>query len=283
MDFYVFNQSGLKLVTEMIVKKNSYSKSLKFFLFLLITFISMSTVFAYGSENSGYKSDASIKNYSVGLGATRIIYGIKSKGSVMYVNNPNPYPMLVQSTVKSEDYKSNSPFAISPPLFRLDAKQQSKIKIILTGEPLYSDRETLYWMCIMGIPPKLDDNWSSGDSLKVNASTTAAMQFNVRVSQCIKLIVRPDSLTQTPNDVEDLVTWSVNGKKLKASNPTKYYMNVNSISVDNVKIQNPDYISPLSDKYYSLPNNVIGKTLEWSVISDTGGDSELKKVNLNKP
>ncbi|NPE97657.1 Dr fimbrial biogenesis chaperone DraB, partial [Escherichia coli] len=67
------------------------------------------------------------------------------------------YPMLVQSEVLSEDQKSPAPFVVTPPLFRLDGQQSSRLRIVRTGGEFPSDRESLQWICVKGIPPKEDD------------------------------------------------------------------------------------------------------------------------------
>ncbi len=45
-----------------------------------------------------------------------------------------------------------APFLITPPLFRLDAKQENVLRIIRTGGNLPADRESLFWLNIKSIP-----------------------------------------------------------------------------------------------------------------------------------
>lgn len=41
--------------------------------------------------------------------------------------------MLVQSEVLAENQKDPAPFVVTPPLFRLDALQSSRLRIVRTG------------------------------------------------------------------------------------------------------------------------------------------------------
>lgn len=164
-----------------------------------------------------------VHSYSVGLGASRIIYTPSSRGATLSVNNPNDYPVLVQSSVIPEQKGGDAPFLITPPLFRLDAHQQSRLKIIMTSNNANKENEPLYWMCATGIPPEQGDVWAG----QVKTKNTAFIDVRIRASQCIKLLVRPEALMKSkPQDVAKLVTWDIRGNDITAKNPTPYYMNV---------------------------------------------------------
>ncbi|EHO3245598.1 fimbria/pilus periplasmic chaperone, partial [Escherichia coli] len=94
------------------------------------------------------------KVFSLHLGATRVVYNPDSAGETLTVINDQDYPMLVQSEVLAEDQKGAAPFVVIPPLFRLDALQSSRLRIVRTGGDFPSDRESLQWVCVKGIPPK---------------------------------------------------------------------------------------------------------------------------------
>ncbi|MGK4720503.1 fimbria/pilus periplasmic chaperone, partial [Salmonella enterica] len=64
------------------------------------------------------------------------------------------YHILFQSSVKAEDKNSPAPFMLMPPQFRLEANQQSQLRIIRTGGDMPKDRETLHWVCIKSVQPE---------------------------------------------------------------------------------------------------------------------------------
>ncbi len=51
----------------------------------------------------------------------------------MVISNPNDFPVLALSEVSPSEGRASTPFSVTPPLFRLDAKQQSRIRIIHDG------------------------------------------------------------------------------------------------------------------------------------------------------
>lgn len=62
-----------------------------------------------------------------------MIYNLDSSGASLTVMNDLDYPMLVQSEVLAENQKDPAPFVVTPPLFRLDALQSSRLRIVRTG------------------------------------------------------------------------------------------------------------------------------------------------------
>ena len=219
-------------------------------------------------EKNETKVVKKIQSYSVGLGVSRVIYSPSSRGAVLSVNNPNDYPVLVQSSITPENQNVADPFLITPPLFRLDPHQQSRLRIIMTADATAKDRETLYWMCATGIPPEQGDTWAGEQKTK----NTALIDVRIRASQCIKLLVRPDGLREKPQDVAKSVTWSVAGKEIKANNPTPYYMNIKTIKIDGAEVLNPEYIKPYGSTTYRIPGT-SSNHVQWTLINDLGGES----------
>lgn len=112
-------------------------------------------LFATNSMVSVYAANQQLnsatKLFSVKLGATRVIYHAGTAGATLSVSNPQNYPILVQSSVKAADKSSPAPFLVMPPLFRLEANQQSQLRIVRTGGDMPTDRETLQWVCIKAV------------------------------------------------------------------------------------------------------------------------------------
>lgn len=228
------------------------------------------------------KIEQTIQRYSVALGATRVIYDPTSSGAVVSVSNPNDYPMLVQSKVFDETKQSVAPFVVTPPLFRLEGQQQSRIRMVRTGGEVAPDRETLQWLCVTGIPPEIDDTWAEGNSGEAKKPEPAAsLEVTIKFTRCIKLIVRPSALKGSPTDTASSLTWQQQGKQLKVSNPTPFYMTLQSVTVGGKKVNSLDYIPPLGDRSFTLPEGTSG-TVQWSIITDQGGESRLYEAALIK-
>ena len=232
---------------------------------------------AWGNETPASQAiKSTTKSFTVKLGATRVIYQPGSSGSTLSVINPQDYPILVQSKAYGEDKTSDAPFIVTPPVFRLDGEQQSRIRIVQTGGTFPADRESLNWLCITGIPPKPDDAWSEG---KGPAPTEATLEVQLRINNCVKLLIRPAALKGEPTDVATSLTWRREGTRLIATNPTPFYMNLKTLTVGGKKVEGLDYIPPHDSRQFTLPSGASG-SLEWTIITDYGGDSRRYQAQL---
>ncbi|MDQ0627638.1 fimbria/pilus periplasmic chaperone [Pantoea agglomerans] len=201
--------------------------------------------------------------FRVMLGATRVIYPEGAAGAQLSVSNPQDRPILVQSSVTGEDHKTPAPFLVTPPLFRLEAKQQSRLRIIRTGGSVPQTRESLYWLCVKALPP-------SGDAS--GHATGVSMTVNMAISICDKLVFRPSGLKGSPEEAAGALTWTRMGKVLRVSNPTPFYMNLKAVSVGGKEVGNLTYVSPQGSVTLPLPAGAAG-AVKWSVINDFGGES----------
>lgn len=237
------------------------------------------------AEEAQQKIEASVKRYSVGLNKNRIIYEPSSKGSVIYVDNPNDYPVLVQSAIR-QDQDSNDtsppPFLVTPPLFRLDSHQRSGLKVIMTEDKdkEAASRERLYWLCTTGIPPEQGDEWIK--DREPEREGKAMLNVNVRATQCIKLIVRPSSLKGTVTAAANSVVWTLDNGKLKGHNDSPYYINFNSIMIDGKPVDVAGVIPPMGTRLYPLAKGVTGTHVTWTVITDVGGESAPYEYTLGQ-
>ncbi|MGQ8704273.1 fimbria/pilus periplasmic chaperone [Serratia marcescens] len=223
------------------------------------------------AADKAQKIETKEQPFTLKLGASRVIYSPESNGSTLTVMNVQDYPMLVKSEVFGEDKKTAAPFIVTPPLFRLDGQQQSRVRIVRTGGDFAKDRETLQWLCVTGIPPKADDEWAKKNGQAVKPSQ-ATINVQISVSSCIKLMVRPSSVKGSPTDMASSLVWKRQGDKVKVTNPTPFYMNLRSISVGGKKVDGFEYIPPQGERTFTLPKGAAGK-VEWRVITDFGGDS----------
>lgn len=119
----------------------------------------------------------------VQIGGTRVIYNEKEKEVSIQLRNPDDKAFLVQSWTETETGTPDKTFAVTPPLFRLDAHQNNALRILFRGSQLRPDQETLFWLNVKAIP-------SANPSGEEN-------QLQLAVKTRIKLIYRPDVLKKT--------------------------------------------------------------------------------------
>ncbi|MGO4556929.1 molecular chaperone, partial [Stenotrophomonas sp. 2YAF22] len=156
---------------------------------------------------------------SVVIGGTRVVYPAQDKEVTLKFMNEGERATLVQVWLDDGDEQSTpdsakAPFAVAPPVFRLDPNKQQTARILFTGATLPADRETLYWLNMLEIPPK------------TGGSTANILQFAFRTR--IKVFYRPPNLAGEPVLAHQKVRWSLHsasgGLVLRADNPTPYHV-----------------------------------------------------------
>lgn len=200
------------------------------------------------------------------VGGTRVIYNGEKKETSISVKNPDKSSFLIQSwSDAGESSADKSPFMVTPPLFRLGGGQENTLRIIRTGGNLAEDRESLYWLNIKSIP---------ATEKKDNVNT-----LQIAVKTRIKLIYRPQSLTQQPEDLTGKLSWQRSGNKLTVSNPTAYYMNFSTLKVGASTVKDATYVAPMSSASFSIPNGASGD-VSWTLINDFGSIGSEHRARL---
>ncbi|HHZ4815039.1 TPA: fimbria/pilus periplasmic chaperone [Yersinia enterocolitica] len=226
--------------------------------------------------------------FSVKVDETRAIYPLSSvKGISLSMMNPQDYPILVQTQVKGEDKRSPAPFVVTPPLFRLDAGMQGRVRVIRTGGNFPQDRESLQWLCLTGVPPKEGDMWDNSHHDKNKETQDVNLDVRLSISTCMKLLIRPEQLKQKPEDVAGELTWQRNRKQLQVNNPTPFYISFKSINLGGKDINlssagENTYVAPFGERSYALPMDMAGSPVEvnWKIINGLGGESQVFKANV---
>lgn len=208
--------------------------------------------------------------YSVTLNSSRVIYKENQKGgATITVKNEHDFPVLIQPTAVTEDKQKSAPFVITPPLFRLNGKQDNTLRIVYTGKALATDREHLYWLCVKAVPPIEDESSDAGNGNTVGSS------IQISVNNCIKLLYRPKALgIQTQDSLERELSWEWREGKLQIKNASAYYINLSTITIDGITMSDVSYVSPFASKLFSLPKGAkVGGVVTWQYINDFGGQS----------
>lgn len=159
---------------------------------------------------------------SVVLNGTRVIYPEAEPEVTLRLTNEGDAPALVQAWIDDGDAaatpeQSHTPFTLAPPLFRLDPGNGQTLRIIHLQQPLPHDRESLFWLNVLEVPPMASGNGEAQNSL----------QFAFRSR--IKLMFRPKGLPGDANRAPREVTWRFVRKEdgsgaLAVTNPTPYHI-----------------------------------------------------------
>ncbi|QJT78898.1 fimbria/pilus periplasmic chaperone [Kosakonia sp. MUSA4] len=209
------------------------------------------------------------------LGATRLIYDLNGNGESIRVKNPQTYPILIHSKIYDKESKEDSDFIITPPIFRLDAQRETDIRIVRISGSYPNDKESMKTLCVRGIPPKSDDLWVNDDKKQTS------MKINVSINTCIKLILRPNTISKLNVNDENLIKWTFKDNYLVAKNKTPYYLTIVNASINNKPIKTPGVLPPFEEKKYLIQNlNFEKGNLAWSIIGDFGEISAIKKDDI---
>ncbi len=159
---------------------------------------------------------------SIQIGATRVIYHAAEKDVSVQIANPGKYPVLLQSWTDDGQADTSpdmmrTPFILTPPLTRVNAEAGQTLRLSYTGTPLPEDRESVYWLNVLEIPPK--------DAKNNN-------QIQVAFRSRIKLFFRPRMLDDKGASAAiNQLRWHAQGNKMFLSNPTPYYVSIVAVTL----------------------------------------------------
>jgi chaperone protein EcpD len=213
---------------------------------------------------------------SVVITGTRVIFNASQAEATVRLTNDDSRPALVEAwiddgNIDSTPDSAHTPFLITPPLFRMDPDKDQSLRILLVqgGKPLPADRESVFWLNVLEIPPKPNDAEHAGKNY---------LQFAIRSR--IKLFYRPAKLPGDSITAPDRLVFKATAGKaaaLEIHNPTPYYITIISLSLG----ANPKpvagaegMVAPFGDLRLPLKGvaqaAVAGAPIAFTTINDYG-------------
>ncbi|ALX92405.1 pilus assembly protein PapD [Serratia fonticola] len=197
---------------------------------------------------------------SVVISGTRVIYPSDAKEISVKISNGGPSPVLLQSWIDSGDANAKPsaikvPFVLTPPMNRVEAGKGQTLRISYSGGALPMDKESVFWLNVLEVPAK---SQAKTDENKLQ------MAFRTR----IKLFYRPAGLAGNANDAAKAVTWSTQGNKVQATNPTPFYASLVNLSINGKKLDSA-MIVPNSTMTLELPGQA-GSKISGTYVNDYG-------------
>lgn len=198
--------------------------------------------------------------------------------SIKILNDDTTQDYLVQSWL--EDQKGNDkglPLILTPPLFKIGAGREGKLRMVVVPGRIPQDRESVYWLWIQEVPP---------------VSKVQGSQLQVAVRTRLKVFIRPTTLTEKSADTASKLQWQVRregGKEwIVANNPTEYYASLSELSVTtggkSIPVVDKNAMVPAKGEMrYAAPAGVSGKSgvLNYSTINDFGGETPVLHQSLS--
>lgn len=212
---------------------------------------------------------ASSVQAAVTIYKTRVVFPGDEKMVVRNVYNlDTKTPFLVQAWVSdAQDNKlTGGPLVVLPPVMRIEAngKNQLRIQALPGANLLRQDRETLFYLHILEIPPKSEQ----ANTLQLAQETR------------MKLFYRPAGLKEgvvhgeNPQIDNVTITRNADSGITQINNPTPYYLSVSDIlkgkgskPVEGFK---PVMVSPMDTASILISPEQLGKHPVISYINDYG-------------
>ena len=225
---------------------------------------------------------------SVVINGTRVIFPSNEREVSIRMTNEGVSPGLVQMWLDKGDIKSapnetQVPFLLTPPLFRIDpAKGQTVRMIFNPTEKLPQDKESLFWLNMLEIPPR-------PQNIDVNDTSYMQMAFRTR----IKVFYRPQAMNTQAllQEAPTKLTWKLvrdgDTYVLEAKNPTAYYINLIKAGLGIPKVEKPEtmneeggMLAPGGEARFVLKDlhkvPAAGVKVRFTYLNDYGGGVEVE-------
>lgn len=212
-------------------------------------------------------------NGGIRLGETRIVFDGSNNVATMKVTNTSetdvwlmhlwvsPYGE-VSDDAKAKN-KSDIPFMVTPPLYRLEPTTAAEFRINQLADNLPADRESVFYVNSLAIPPKTS-------AKNYQKAVQSGLQFAMNTR--IKLFYRPVAINDSAavKGAPAKLTVTMSGKTLIVKNPTPWFVTMNKLFLNGKPITtNKDtMVAPFSQ--FSLPIPIQHGTFSFQTIDDRG-------------
>ncbi|WP_421569529.1 molecular chaperone [Stenotrophomonas sp. PD6] len=155
---------------------------------------------------------------SVVVTGTRVIYPSDAREVTVRLTNQDRFPNAVQAWIDIDDPASSpvdadAPFVVNPAISRLAPNSGQQLRIMFTGAALPQDRESLFHLNVLQIPP-------------MNAGTADRNQVLLLMRNRLKLFYRPRDIGGPEQLAERLqFTLVPSGEQwhVRVDNPTGFH------------------------------------------------------------
>lgn len=206
------------------------------------------------------------------ISGTRVIYPSDKKEVTINLTNKGQNASLVQSWVDAGDptvspAQVKVPFVIFPPITRIDAGKGQMLRLIYTGSNLPNDRESVFWLNVLAVPPKQHDDKN---------------YLNVAYQSRLKIFYRPQTLTGSVEEAAASLKITKKSKGFSVVNPTPFYISLVEIewqSGNKEHVVQGEMIAPYgsltldTDDYASLRN---ATACHIKCINDFGAIKQIR-------
>lgn len=174
----------------------------------------------------GFVFSASVQA-SVVITGTRVIYGGQDRDKTVQLTNQDAFPNVVQAWIDIDEPASTpdmakGPFVINPTVSRLAPGSGQTLRIIYTGTGLPRDRESLFYLNILQIPPR-------------NLTNSNSNQMLLMLRNRLKLFYRPADIPGSSDQLPEKLRFSLVSAdgdwRVRVDNPTGFYASFSAATI----------------------------------------------------
>ena len=210
----------------------------------------------------------------ISLNTTRVIFNAQNKEASLSVTNQGTQQILLQSWLETENSDSTVPFAITPPLARMEGNGRQQLRVLFQGSGVPADKESVFWINVQEIPQ----------------ATPNENTLQLAVRQRIKLFYRPADLPGEAIIAPLALNWTLlhEGKALfvQVENPSSFHVSLAEVSVHadgyEGKAKDTPMIAPGQRTRIALSpySAAPSMALKFTAINDYGGANDYQATLL---
>lgn len=211
---------------------------------------------------------------SVVMTNTRVIYPSDAKERSVQLKNNDSFPNVVQvwtdiNNSESTPENADGPFLALPAIFRIEPNRGQLFRLIYSGGELPKDRESLFYLNFLQIPPLSKDN--AGEN-----------QMLVMLKNRVKIFYRPVEIKSNPENVGREISFNVNkingGIEVDVINKSPFYASFVDVKLisGNQELKVPvDMVEPKGNKLIKVFNqqfvSIHPMKVKFTIVNDFGG------------
>lgn len=196
------------------------------------------------------------------LYGTRVIYPAEKRDIVVQVMNQGERSSLVQSWIDDGDTSRSPenidvPFLLTPPVVKVAGNSGQQIKIIKMPNTLAQDRESLFFLNVLSIPPN-------------DAQNSSKNVIKFALQNRIKLFWRPTGIAPVSRASFRQISLSYTGREMVIKNDNANWITLTDIKVNDVKVNGETVmLPPRAYQTITLKNNNAPQ-YSLTIIDDHG-------------
>ncbi|AJJ18828.1 fimbrial biogenesis chaperone [Yersinia intermedia] len=210
---------------------------------------------------------------------TRIVYPADAPSHTVQLTNNDTIPYVMQmwadiNNPSSTPENADGPFVTVPALFRIEPKTGQSVRLMFTGKALPQDRESVFYLNSVQIPPK-------------NTASNADNQMLVVLRNRVKVFYRPKGITGGPEEVAGKIRFSLKQQGaqwiLTATNDSGYYASFINATAMLGRIEVPfkvGMVAPKSQASWATEKSAQSaagaQKIKFTLINDYGGHTDAE-------